>query len=64
MTAAGIGLGVALASALFARELVRMLGRQAHERVSLVLTLAVRLLALAFTVIVAIVAVQLVGYLT
>jgi len=41
-----------------------MLGRQAHERVSLVLTLAVRLLALAFTVIVAIVAVQLVGYLT
>lgn len=61
MSAAGLWIGAALALALLARELASTLGRPSPDRVSLVLTLGVRLLALAFT---AIVAVRLVDYLS
>jgi len=60
LSAAGLWIGAALALALLARELASTPGRPSPDRVSLVLTLGVRLLALAFT---AIVAVRLVDYL-
>jgi hypothetical protein len=60
LSAAGLGIGAALALALLARELASTLGRPSSDRASPVLTLAVRLLALAFT---GIVVVRLIDYL-